>query len=440
MSNNLDARTQAWIDAQNAVLGSILIDSRCLPVVLKHVGPEDFSPGYHSLLFRTAVMLFSTNQAIDPVLILNNIPEDAVADRSDLRRFAMDLMQITPTAANAEHYATIVRQHGVLARIHEAADELLRTTDVSEARQIINRVSAASMAQRNTGTTTMAEGLVGFFDRLDDGREWLKWPFRNFGKHLFVRLGDFVVLGAESSVGKTALALQLATFWAFHGKRVGFYSLETDDEDVMDRLMAGFLGTDMKQILLGHLTDQDLTNAAYITAKASALPFDIKGAAGMTASDITTDALIHQYDIILVDYLQLVEPEGGATREQEIGKISRKFKSFGRSAKVTVVALSQLNRDVTAEHPTVDRLRDSSQIRNDADLILLMSLEKQENNEKTPKRRLQIGKNKRGPLTYAVLKFDGPRQLFYDTADSGPKPLFPLPKVEQMTLTRENDI
>lgn len=433
--------TEARLEAQGAVLGSILIDARCLPAVLKIVHAGDFTEP-HRLIFDAAADLYArkgNETIIDPVTIAANISHEQFPDRDRLRQFMVELMEITPTAANAERYAQIVRDESRKAQIHAACGEMLNCHELPQLRRILYQTSEAVADRRSSVTTTMAEALTGFYNRCDDGRAWLPWPFPNLRDKLFARLGDYIVLGAESSVGKTAMALQLATYWASKGYKVGFFSLETDDEDVSDRMLAGFLGLDMQTILRNQMTDAQYAALAHISGQIAAMPLVIVNANGMTVSDITTRALIEGFDIILIDYLQLIVPEKANTREQEVSRTSTALKNFGRSNKVTVVALSQFNRSSNSEEgaPTLDRLRDSSQVRNDGDIIFLMSLKKPDAKDGDIDfgvRRFHVAKNKRGPRAHVHLAFDAPRQLFYPANEKGPKPLFRLPSVEQMTF------
>ena len=279
-------------------------------------------------------------------------------------------------------------------------------------RELLGEASAAAMDRRDSRVVGMKAAMVSFFERLSSPRRWLKWPFPGMNQYIFARSGDFIILGAESSVGKTAMALQLATYWSRCGKKVGFFSFETDEEDMTDRLMAGFMGVNMYQILRGDLTDADYSNAAQISMHVSQLPFDVIDANGMTVADISARTLIEGFDIILIDYLQLITPESGHTRAEEVAKISRALKHLGRSTRTTVIALSQLRRDEDQQHPTNDRLLESGQLRNDADIIILLSLE--DKKDQGGQRRFQVSKNKRGKLTWTVLNFDGGRQLFFD--------------------------
>lgn len=406
--------SEDWITAQQAVIGSMLIDCKAIPLALNKCQSADFTPP-QQILFDTIRQMFVSRggiEGIDPVSILAAVPEAEFHDRKQLRDYILQLMEITPTAANVERYADLCRQHRAVAQIQETARALLETKDLARMRELLGEASAAAMDRRDSRVVGMKAAMVSFFERLSSPRRWLKWPFPGMNQYIFARPGDFIILGAESSVGKTAMALQLATYWSRCGKRVGFFSFETDEEDITDRLMAGFMGVNMYQILRGNLTDADYRNAAQISMHVSQLPFTVIDASGMTVADISARTLIEGFDIILIDYLQLITPESGHTRAEEVAKISRALKHLGRSTKTTVIALSQLRRDEDQQHPTNDRLLESGQLRNDADIIILLSLE--DKKDQGGQRRFQVSKNKRGKLTWTVLNFDGGRQLFFD--------------------------
>lgn len=427
----------AKLEAQAAVVGSILIDSRCLPAVLKILHAEDFDEP-HRTVFASAADLYARqgrDTIIDPVTIMQNISHEQWSDRDRLRQFFTELMEVTPTAANAERYAGIVRDERRKAQIHDACNEMLGVHDLPQLRRMLHQTAEAVTDRRCSLTTSMAEGLTDFYNRLDDGRAWIPWPFPQLRDKLFSRLGDYILLGAESSVGKTAIALQLATFWASKGQRVGFFSLETDSEDLMDRMLAGFLGVDMQTILRNQLTGPEYDALAYISAQITQMPLTLVSASGMSAEDIATRSLIEGFDIILIDYLQLIQPGNARTREQEVARTSLALKQFGRTNGVTVVVLSQLNRSMDDGPPTLDRIRDSSQPRNDSDIAFLLSLVKATPEEpEKGVRLLHIAKNKRGPTANIKLSFDAQKQLFYPKGAGGPAPLFRLPKTEQMAI------
>lgn len=427
----------AYLEAQQAVLGSILIDARCLAPVLKIVRAEHFE-GLNQFLFGLIGGMFAKSQVIDPVLVLDAANRESCPVPHDtLRDYMLQLMEITPTAANAERYARIVREHAGVRQIHVRAAEMQATDDLPSLRRMLHQAAESVMDRRASDTITMAQSMTAFFDRCDDGRAWLPWPFPAMNKKLFSRRGDYILLGAESSVGKTALALQLGTYWASRGKKVDFFSLETDEEDLTDRMMAGFLGVDMEIILRNQLTDVQYAQAARISGEVSTLPFGIVNASGMTVADIATRSLTDGVDIAIIDYLQLIRPsDPRANREQQVANISIDLKNFGRQSGVTVLVLAQLNRNPSERVPTLDRIRDSGQPRQDADLGFLLFKKTLEDGREDPSgvRVLHGGKNKRGELVHLNLAFDGPRQLFYPASAKGPTPLFRLPTAEQMGM------
>ena len=428
-------------EAEQAVLGSILIDSRCLPKVVGIVKPEYFE-GVNQFLFRVILERFSGPDgvnAVDPVQVLEaSRRAGCPMEHARLRQYVMDLMEITPTAANAERYAHIVRERAHVAMIHRTAQELADIEDLPTLRQKLTEASESAMDRRAARTKSMAQLMADFFDDYESPRRSLPWPFKPLNERLFAERGDYILLGAESSVGKTALALQLATFWARKGLKVDFFSLETGDRDIRNRIIAGFLGIDMQRILKRQLSDLELAQAAHISSAASTLPFGLVDACDMTVEDISARAMTDGVDIAIIDYLQLIPPSGRAwSREREVGDISLSLKRFGRRAGVTVVVLAQLNSDNFDAEPSLDRIRESKQPRMDADLGFLLFLKSKNAAEGDPdfgKRILKVDKNKRGPRARITLNFDGPQQLFYTSKSQGPTPLFRLPQLEQMGM------
>lgn len=429
---------EARLEAQQTVLGSILIDSKCLPAVLRIVEPEHFE-GVDQFLFRVMQELYlrcGSTQQVDPVLVLEACRRaDCPIEHDRLRDYIMQLMEITPTAANAERYATIVRNHARVAQIHRQAAEMMQVQDLSALRRMLSQTAEAAMDRQAAGTTSLAQSLRNFFEEYDQPTNYLPWPFAPLRDRLFAAPGDYMLLGAESSVGKTAIALQLAIYWASNGRKVDFFSLETGEEDLRNRLLAGFLGVDQQAILKKDLTDIQLGQLAHVTGEYSKLPFGIVDACEMTVADIVTRAMTDGVDIAIIDYLQLIPAHAGSTREREVAEISMAIKNAGRRTGITFLVLAQLNADNSMDEPTLDRIRESKQPRMDADLGFLLYWKKEFAAKDDPdyqKRMLKIAKNKRGPLAKVTLSFDGPTQLFYQSNQNGPKPLFRLPTVEQM--------
>ena len=293
------------------------------------------------------------------------------------------------------------------------------------------------MDRQAAGTRTISQAMADFFNTYDQPQRFIPWPFPALQGRLFSAPGDYILLGAESSVGKTAIALQMGMFWATQGRRVDFFSLETGEDDLRDRLLAGFLGTDMQNVLLRRLTDLQLAQAAYVGSELSRVPFGIVEAADMTVADIVTRAMTDGVDIAIIDYLQLIPPTAGSTREREVAQISMALKQAGRRTGITFVVLAQLNADHFEAEPTLDRIRESKQPRMDADIGFLLYWKNEQAKKDEPEyqqRVLRIAKNKRGPLAKVTLNFDGPSQLFWQSNCKGPKPLFRLPEYQQQAF------
>lgn len=437
-----EALAESYTTAQQAVLGSILIDSRCLPQVLRIVEPAHFEEP-NRYLYSVIVDMFARSQRVDPVFVIEAaLRGDCPMDHQALRSYILQLMEITPTAANAEWYAQVVRDHACVNLIHREAAALAGIHDLAELRERLNSMSVSVMDRRSSDTHTMAQAMQRFFERYGEDRNWLPFPFSALNNNLCTRSGDYILLGAESSVGKTALAIQMATYWAAKGKRVTFFSLETDDEDIEDRMMSGFLGVDMQAILRQQLTDTQKTQAAHVASAAAPMPYGIVNAVGFTAADICARCMTERTEIAVIDYLQLIRPSGASSRygrEREVAQISMDLKNFGRRSGVTLFILAQLNAEHYEAVPTLDRIRESKQPRMDADIGFLLFIKKTEDGRDDPdgKRILKLDKNKRGPKAHVTLCFDGPSQLFYPSNTKGPKPLFRLPTPEQMGFANE---
>lgn len=424
---------EKWLDGQVGVIGSMLLDSRTIPIVMAQTSADDFYGPYRTT-YEVIRDMFTAGD------IGKNADVIAIAERCqdipEHRKFLVQCMEVTPTAANVESYIRICRRQAAISRIHDTAEQIQQTQDLESIRELLSDATAAAMDRRGSQVSNMAECLKAFYQRQNGGVNYLPWPIEALDEHLFISPGDLVVLGAEPSTGKTAFALQCGNFWA-KSKKVGFFSLETSREDLFDRTMAGCLGIDMKKILNNRMSARDWNQVAGLSVYLCNLKIDFIDAAGMTTSDIRARTLIGGYEIIIIDYLQLIAGQG-ATREAEVSRISRELKTLGRSLGVTILALSQLSRSKDGQHPTMARLRESGQIEADADLILLLSIE----DTARGSRRLQIAKNKRGTRVYTTLEFDGGRQLFYKSARSQreappPEDLLPLPEQTEIPFEEE---
>jgi replicative DNA helicase len=225
---------------------------------------------------------------------------------------------------------------------------------------------------------------------------------------LYIGPGKFIVLGAEPSVGKTAFALQCAWLWAA-SQKVGFFSFETDPETLFDRLVSSFVGIHMQDIKTNRISRKEWDLICQASEAIIKRKLDLISAAGMTPSDIRAKIMEAGYKVIIVDYLQIVRAKGGSRYEQ-VTNISIDLHTIAQSMGVTVLALAQLSRTEEERAPRNSDLRESGQIEQDADVIMMLQLEKR--SRPTGPRKLYVTKNKEGELFQTILTFDGRYQRF----------------------------
>lgn len=401
-----------WLEAQNSVLGAALIESRVVPQIMAETQENDYS-GPCKTVYAAMRKLFLEGVPVDPVSV-------GAALGPDYREFLIQLMDITPTASNVETYIQICREQARVVQVQQLAAEIQGADDLDTIRSLLERASGLMAVNKGRTTQNMSEALKSFMDRHSRQVSYLNWPFKEFNDRLFSESGDFIILGAEPSVGKTALALQYAWHWA-KTMRVGFFSFETSAEKLFDRLMSSLVGIDMKQIKTNNLGRKDWEKVCAASAEIPKRKLDLIQAAGMSTADIRSRILEKQYQLIVIDYLQLI-PAKGSSRYEQVTGISIDLHNMAQSLGVTVLALSQLSRADDDRAPRNSRLRESGQLEQDADLILMLKLEK----DAAPKgpRELYVTKNKEGELFKTLLAFDGLHQTFTKARLDG-QPLHP---------------
>ena len=262
--------------------------------------------------------------------------------------------------------------------------------------------------------------------------DFLPWPLKPLNDGVKVAGGKFLVIGGYPSDGKTAFALQSAMVQADNGRRAAFYSFETDANTVEDRALACAAQISMEVIQDNRLTDDDWGRYAQ-SGELSGRPFDVVAASGMTVDDIRADALAHRYQVIYVDYLQLVTParrNNNFSRFDEVSEISRGLQQLAKTTGITVVALSQMTRPAADKKgnvppPTMHNLRESGQIEQDADVIMLIY--RRNHKDIRAPRYLDVAKNKEGRTGSWTLHFDGIHQTFTTAAKQEPPEGMPAP-------------
>ena len=401
---------EKWLDAQYSVLGSMLISPEVVPKVMHGTSERDYN-GPCLTVFRAIRDLFQAGTAIDVVSVANALGQG-------YRDFLMQLIDVTPTAANIDHYITLCKEQSRVIAAQELARQMTEAETTSQLRRLLEEANSLMVEKTSLRITTMADALQSFMTRHTQKTDYLTWPVRELNDRIYAELGDFIVIGGYPSTGKSAWALQCAWHWASRYK-VGFFSLETSSEKLFDRQMAAIAQLSMDNIKRNTIDQKNWDRICGMSAEITARNLELIPAAGMTPADVRAVTMMRGYQIIFVDYLQLLQG-GGENRTAQVTGISIALHTLAQSMGVTVVALSQLARqDPKQKHaaPDMSALRESGQIEQDADLIMMLSLENKDQPEGN--RELRIRKNKEGTCPNVLLAFDGKHQTFTKAQQSG---------------------
>lgn len=405
---------QRLIDAQVAVLGSMLIDSDCVADVLAAVNAEMFVGPTYRTVYLAIRALFQAARPIDPVTVDAQLRESAGADYGEALR---QMMEVTPTSANVMAYVDVLRRDSVVWRLQEIGKALAETQELAACEELMAKANAAMSAKSGVEVWGAREIWDSFVRRHGDKgeAEHLDWGFGFVNERVFAELGDYCVLGGYSSAGKTCLALAMALAMA-KKHRVGFFSYETSLDKLADRILCARAMVDFDRIKKNTLDDKAWAELGCAASKLSEAGLEIMQTSGFTVADIQSLALSRHYDVVFIDYLQLIEPDSkkGWSRPEEVGAISRGLQQLAHNHGVTVVALSQLTPDASGkkrEAPTMYSLRESKQITQDADVIFLLYLEEAE--FRNSRRVLKCDKNKDAQAGwYKKMVFRGSVQTF----------------------------
>lgn len=265
--------------------------------------------------------------------------------------------------------------------------------------------------ERSSRTYTMTDMITSFYERKKTTETYIQTGIRPLDSELFLSAGDYVIIAGRPSRGKTVLAMQIARAQA-RQYRVGFYSLETSMEKLSDRLMSHVSGVDMEHIKKATLTDKEWESLGEAAASLSKFyNLDVVKAAGMSVDDIFHEALARRHEIIFIDYLQIIRGDSRKSRYDQVTEISARLHTLAQKHRIMVVALSQLSRESTrtkSEEPDMSDLRESGQIEQDADAILMIYC--QQKNNTGGNRVVKIAKNKEGQLGALAMSWDGAHQ------------------------------
>lgn len=430
--NNLDVRIPPQnLEAEQSVLGSVLLDKEGIIRVSDILLPEDFYDDRHAEVFEAMLELFEKRSPIDVVTLTDHLEKKKKLTEIGGASYITTLANSVPTAAHAANYADIIHEKAVLRRLLTAANKITnlgyeeeRKLDdiLDEAEKELFGVSQKMMRQYFLPLKSI---LTETFDRIDELHKHkgqlrgVSTGFRDLDNKLAgMQASDLIILAARPSIGKTSLALNIAQHVATKEKApVGIFSLEQSKEQLVDRMLCSEAGVDSWKMRTGNLNDDDFPKIGYAMGTLSEAPLYIDDSPMLNVMEIRTKArrlqAEHGLGLIIVDYLQLMQGRSSArdpNRVQEVSEISRGLKALARELKVPVLALSQLSR--TVEHrpdkrPLLADLRESGSIEQDADVVMFIYREDYYNPDTDRKNiaEILIRKHRNGPTGSIELYF-----------------------------------
>ena len=380
-------------EAEQAVLGSMLIDSRCVANVIGMLRADDFYSIVNKDIFETIFSMFNYSMAIDPVTVLDQMRTSGVYT-DDSPGYIRDLMLITPTAANVIEYALIVKDKALLRAIADSGAEISNMAISGEggAMNILEaaekRIYGLRQGRNREGLEPISRIMVGVYEQISNAaKNESGIPGLTTGLHdldratMGLNKGDLVLIASRPGMGKTSIALNIAMHSAkVSGKTVAVFSLEMSREQLATRLLSSESFIDSKKLQTGRIKPEEWRRLAEAASSISAADLLINDDASLTVADMNAQCRrVQNLGLVVVDYIQLMQSASGArgnmgeNRVQIVSEISRMMKIMAKELNVPLLCLSQLSRaneTRTNKRPLLSDLRESGAIEQDADIVM----------------------------------------------------------------------
>jgi replicative DNA helicase len=432
------------IEAEQSLLGSLLIDKDAIIRVADIVGPEDFYHDKHRMIFEAILDLYGRREPVDLLTLSNRLEERNQLEEIGGRTYLVSLSNVVPTSSHVVSYAEIVQKKATLRNLIKAASETAEMgyNEEEEVRNILDKAEqklfAVSQSHQKQKFIPITNILNETFERIDELHKekgklrGIPTGFKDLDNTLAgLQKSDLLILAARPSVGKTSLALDITRNVATkHKVPVGIFSLEMSKEQLVDRLLCAEANVDLWKMRTGRLSDReeddDFPRIGHAMGVLSESPIFIDDSAIANIMDIRTKArrlqMEHGLGLLIVDYLQLMEGQYRTdNRVQEISEISRGLKQIAKELDVPVLALSQLNRGVESRNPPIPKLadlRESGSIEQDADIVMFIYRESVYKPDLELDRKniaeIHIAKHRNGPTGMVKLFFDEQKVSFRD--------------------------
>ncbi len=422
------------LEAEKCLLGCLLIDKNAIIKVVDYLKPRDFYKDKNQEIYKTAIELFEKGEPIDILSLSNRLREKGTLDEIGGRGYLTEIINTVPTASHVANYAKIVQKKRILRDLIDASQDigLAAFNEAEDVDIVLDRAEKKifSIAQKGLSQvfTPVKDSLADAFERIDrlskhqGGMRGLPTGFSAIDNMLAgLQKSDLVILAARPSMGKSALAMNIASYVAMNEKiPVGIFSLEMSKDQVVDRLISTVANVDLWRLRTGRLSSEgdenDFTRIQRAIGVLAEAPIYIDDAATSNILQMRAMARRLQADkglgLIIVDYLQLIEPRIETDNVvRQITEISRSLKALARELNIPVLALSQLSRAVEQRTPQIPRLadlRESGSLEQDADVVFFIYREDRYRPETSRKNIADIivAKHRNGPVGKVELFFD----------------------------------
>ena len=438
MDELLTKQVPQSLEAEQSVLGSMLIDERCVPDVIGLLLPDDFYLQQNRDIYETIYTMFNFSQHIDPVTVLDKMKERGVYDEAHSYDYIAQLLQITPTAANVKQYCAIVRDKALLRNLGTAAGEIsgLVQEGVGTAQEILeaSEKKIYSLRKENSGDSLQHIGkvLLNVYDRLEELAEsgsdiaGLSTGLHDLDRKINgLNKSDLLLIAARPGMGKTSLALNVALNVAKStDKTVAFFSLEMSREQLATRLLSNESFVDNQKLTTGKLDEEDWGKLSLASSALSQTDIRVDDNPAITVAEMNAKCRrLDNLGLVVIDYLQLMTAaapgKSGENRVTVVSEISRALKIMAKELNVPVICLSQLSRAVesrTDKRPIMSDLRESGAIEQDADVIMFLYRDEYYNANSEDKGIAEciVSKNRHGETGAVKLQWMPQFQLFAD--------------------------
>ncbi len=417
------------IEAEQSVLGSMIIDRAAIARAAEALTAEDFYRDSHKVIFSAIVEMSQKDMPVDMVTLIERLNAINKLESAGGITYISEISTSVPSTANLKSYIDIVTEKSTLRKLIRASNEIIeesyeRQDDVehvvdSAEKKIFDIAEKRSTSDFEALSTVLERGFLEI-ERLYNNKGEITGVGSGFkdldDKTSGFQKGDMVLIAARPSMGKTTFALNIAEHAALiEGKKVVIFSLEMSKEQLAYKLLCSQANVDMLKLRTGNLDDRDWENIARSAGPLAAAQIFIDDTAGVSVMEMRSKCrrikIEHGIDLILIDYLQLMSGSG-ESRQQEVSEISRSIKALAKEMQCPVIALSQLSRapEQRADHrPMLSDLRESGSIEQDADLVMFLYRDEYYNKETEEKNVAEciVAKQRNGPVGTVKLAWLG---------------------------------